>query len=356
MGPKGSWASKVYGPLNRPCDHDLSLSKSSTFSAGQKMENRLVRSSLRRQRQAFTLIELLVIIAIIGVLIALLMPAVQAAREAARRVQCQNNLKQLALACHNYESVFKVLPGYAGEETVALVQFPEHVVDKNMRGYNWLARTLIFAEQTNLMDGWGGLGSVRGEIPHVDLSKKDIPVAILHCPTRRTAENYPLVGSFGDRFGAEGPRSDYAINGGSAEVADNQIWIRLQLEGVWRLGMRTRFSNIRDGLSNTYLLGEKSMSSDKYDTGTDFGDRAPAFGWVDNFAGGNSTIRFAARQPIKDRRGSCTSCHDFGSAHPTIWNAALADGSVHAFPYTMDLEVHKANASITGDDQGFFSH
>ena len=306
------------------------------------------------QRTAFTLIELLVIVAIIAILIALLMPAIQAAREAARRVQCQNNLKQLALACHHYESVFKVLPGYGGEENIALVRFPEHEVDKQMRGYNWLVQALLFAEQNRISRSWGALGSTRGDISDLDLESMEVPNTILNCPTRRSPEPYPMVGSFRSRFGATAARSDYAMNGGSATVPKG-VWIKLQREGIWRLGMRTRFSNIGDGLSNTYLLGEKSMNSNQYESGTDFGDRAPAFGWVDNFAGGNSTVRFAARPPVRDHVGSCTSCHDFGSAHPVIWNAAMADGSVHAFPYTMDIEVHRANASIQGDDANFFA-
>lgn len=305
-------------------------------------------------RRAFTLIELLVIIAIIGILIALLLPAVQAAREAARRIQCQNNLKQLALACHNYESVFKILPGYAGEESVALVRFPEHRVDKEMRGYNWLAKALLFAEHDVISNSWGTLGSVEGQLPGDKIDEMDVPIPFLNCPTRRSADAYPLVGSFRTRFGGYAARSDYAMNGGSAVVPEG-TWIRLEREGIWRLGMRTRLSNVHDGLSNTYLLGEKSMNSNMYESGTDFGDRAPAFGWVDNFAGGNSTVRFAARQPARDHVGSCTSCHDFGSAHPAIWSAAMADGSVHAFPYTMDLEVHRATASIYGDDAGYFS-
>lgn len=306
------------------------------------------------KRTAFTLIELLVVIAVIGILIALLLPAVQAAREAARRVQCQNNLKQLALACHNYESVFKMLPGYAGEESIALVRFPEHVVDKQMRGFNWLTKALIFAEQNHFADDWGDLGSRRGNLPQEKLESMDVPVSILHCPSRRSPEPYPLHGSFEERFGLYAARTDYAINGGAAIVPD-RVWIKVVKEGIWRLGMNTRFSNVRDGLSNTYLIGEKSMNSNKYESGDDFGDRAPAFGWVDNFAGGNSSIRFAARQPVRDHVGNCTSCHDFGSAHPTIWSAALADGSVHSFPYTMDIEVHRATASIDGGDGDFFS-
>lgn len=317
------------------------------------MQSPLFSGNRRIRRNGFTLIELLVMIAIIGILIALLLPAVQAAREAARRTHCANNLKQIALACHLYHDVFKFFPGYAGEEAIGLVQFPVHKVRKGMRGYNWLSRALLFAEHENLVRGWGPLGSVEGDLPETKIPTMDQAISLLNCPSRRDVKTYPLSGSFSDRFGFEAPRSDYAINGGSATVSESNTWITLEEEGVWRLGKLTRMSSVLDGLSNTYLIGEKAMNIVNYETGTDYGDRAPAFGWVDSVGGGNSTVRFAARQPTRDRKGSCTMCHDFGSAHPAVWQAAMGDGSVHAFPYTMELEVHRANASIGAEDQGW---
>ena len=304
-------------------------------------------------RRGFTITELLVAIAIIGILIALLLPAIQATREAGRRVHCQNNLKQLALACHSYESSYKVLPGYAGEEAIALVHFPKNQVEKKLRGFNWLARALMFAEQNNYADSWGTLGAAEGGLDNEDLQHRGVSVSILNCVSRRSSQPYPLTGEFGDRFGTEAARSDYAINGGAAEVPSG-TWIELKKEGVWRLGKMTAMASIRDGLSNTYLLGEKAMNVREYETGDDFGDRAPAFGWADSQVGGNSTIRFAARTPVRDHESSCTACHDFGSAHPQVWNAAMADGSVHGIAYNIDIIVHRATASIAGHDYGYF--
>lgn len=307
---------------------------------------------IRRSRKAaglgFSLIELLVTISIIGVLIALLLPAVQMAREAARQVQCRNNLKELALAFHNYESSYRLFPGYAGEKQPALVWIPFRSRVETMRGGNWITRTLPFLEQEALAQEWEQLGARPGDLlTSEERSAVATPIHGLHCPSRRQAKAYPLNNTYEDRFGKAGVRTDYAINGGSAVTFDEN-WIEVKKEGVWRLGKLTGFQHIKDGSSNTYLLGEKSMNSDRYEDGTDYGDRGPAMGWVDNRTATNSIVRFAARPTVKDHVGSCTACHDFGSAHPAVWNAAFADGSVRKVPYEIDLNVHRANASIWG--------
>lgn len=313
------------------------------------------RRLLRSRVTAFTLVELLVVLAIIGILVALLLPAVQAIRESARQVQCRNHLKQLALACHNYESAWNVFPAYAGERNPARVVFDVGRERRSLRGGNWISKALPYLEQTALAGPWSRLGS--SEEPILDAADTEtiaIGLPVLHCPTRRSAEAYPLEGTYQTRFGDKAARTDYAMNGGWAtpDLALNPdgAVIRVKSEGVWRLGGETGFRHVTDGLSNTYLLGEKAMNLGEYTTGHDFGDRAPATGWVDNSTATNSFVRYTARPPIADRRRNCNACHDFGSAHFSNWNAALADGSVRPISYWMDLEVHRATSSIAGGD------
>ncbi len=106
------------------------------------------------ERVAFTLVELLVVIAIIAIMVGLLMPAVQAAREAARQTRCRNNIRQIALACHNYESTYKELPGYAGESPPLLVaQGLPRFRDRLYSGGPWTVQALSFMEQGTLAAG-----------------------------------------------------------------------------------------------------------------------------------------------------------------------------------------------------------
>lgn len=111
-----------------------------------------------KTRVAFTLVELLVSIAIIGLLVGLRLPAVQSIRESARQVLCRNQLKQLSLACHNYETSFKLFPAYAGEKPPAFAQFEMRKQKIALRGWNWIPRTLMFMEQEVLAKKWGVYG------------------------------------------------------------------------------------------------------------------------------------------------------------------------------------------------------
>jgi hypothetical protein len=119
---------------------------------------------------------------------------------------------------------------------------------------------------------------------------------------------------------------------------------------VWAIGRRIAPKHIADGMTSTYLIGEKSMDVLHYTTGDDLGDRAPVAGLNDHNGAANSYVRFAARLPSRDVPNNCLSCHDFGSAHASCWNMSMADGSVHALSYDMDISLHRALASIDGGE------
>jgi hypothetical protein len=149
-----------------------------------------------------------------------------------------------------------------------------------------------------------------------------------------------------------GAHTDYAINGGASERPDV---LRLQWAGIWSGPpddpKQVRYKDIKDGLSKTYLVAEKSVSAKHYTTGLDPGDDGTIF----DCEKGNC-VRFAKRVPAHDpvQSENCWSCHSFGSAHPTSWNAVFCDGSVHTLSYEMSFPTHAALASRAASDRANF--
>ena len=315
-------------------------------------------------RPAFTIVELLVVIAIIGILVALLLPAVQAAREAARLMQCKNRLRQVALACHNYESHFKELPGYGGESPGYLVTPFGDATATNVGGGTWITQALFFLEEEALAEAIGPLARASGISPTDQIrSIVKAPVETLHCPSRRSAVAYPMVSPYDARYGDFGARTDYAMNGGPAEIDPaatpnnrDAPAIKLTHDGVWVLGRRIKFNRIFDGLSNTYLVGEKAMDLGKLTTGDGFGDRSPIAGYHAVPISSHSYVRYAARSPRVDRYNNCLECHDFGSTHPAGWNVSFADGRIETMNFSLDLEIHRAQASVDGSEIVPYKH
>jgi prepilin-type N-terminal cleavage/methylation domain-containing protein len=320
-------------------------------SAADQIVRKATQSLGRKPLAGFTLVELLVVIAIIGILVSLLLPAVQNTREAARLTQCRNNMKQIALACHNYESIFQTFPGYAGERLQHFVNY-RSPRDANLKlaGGVWMVQAIMFLERSELSSPLASIGAESTLIPSEQTERLvQSPVSTFHCPSRRDAIAYPLMTDYADRYGQSGARTDYAMSGGPAKVTeDNHREITVQNDGFWVMGKKTRTNRIFDGLSHTYMIGEKAMDALKYTTGDCFGDRAPLAGWLDNPLSSHSYVRYAARSPALDVKDSCLSCHDFGSAHSAGWNAAMSDGSVRLYDYSMDVEIHRASASIDG--------
>jgi prepilin-type N-terminal cleavage/methylation domain-containing protein len=320
---------------------------------------RSIRSALVRRR-AFTLVELLVVITIIGILISLLMPAVQSAREAARRTQCSNNIKQLALGCLNHQTQFGWLPpdgwgwGWIGD--------PDKGHGWKQPG-GWVFNVLPFIDQQNVYGMQSGLtGAARATAASQMLQT---PLAAFNCPSRRPLALYPTWEpssslSSSTSFAA-GPmpttvaKTDYACNGGDypldpssveggpngpgtyasgTSLADQQKWAAIGniATGVMYPASQIGSAAITDGSSNTFMLGEKYLDPDNYTNGDDNGDNENAY------MGDNEDIcRWGgpnAPEQMQDTPGNVRSA--WGSAHANGFGVALCDGSVRVISFYID--------------------
>ena len=201
----------------------------------------------QRNKTGFTLVELLVVIAIIGILIGMLLPAVQSVREAARRTQCQNNLRQIGLACLNYESARQQLPPGVTDDDSSLI-------DANHTGFVFL---LPFMEQANLFDQFD-LTTDWKSPTNAPLANNVLPG--LHCPSNPQSE----VGE--NETGAfTGAATDYAFSKGSlAYLSDSDD----SQNGMFDVNSDRKLAAVTDGLSNTMMLGEAASNPNLEAAGT----------------------------------------------------------------------------------------
>jgi prepilin-type N-terminal cleavage/methylation domain-containing protein len=224
-------------------------------------------SRLRRpSRDGFTLVELLVVITIIGILIALLLPAVQSARAAARRLQCQNNLKQIALALLNYESQYGIFPpsSHWKPETHANI----HAQSNDQLRENWVILILPMLEQQPLFDSF----DLSQPIPaDVNAEARATQLDVMTCPSDTYARK-AYDGTDYER-GANWARGTYAANaalgfmsagshsgvyGGKGDAAffDSAGWVSRRIRGMMGANTSVTMAEIRDGTSNTIMVGE----------------------------------------------------------------------------------------------------
>jgi prepilin-type N-terminal cleavage/methylation domain-containing protein/prepilin-type processing-associated H-X9-DG protein len=294
------------------------------------------RSTTRRREVAFTLIELLVVIAIIGILIGLLLPAVQKVREAASRLSCGNNLKQIGLAVHNYHDTYQQLPpaavGGDGEVSWAVVILP------------WI-------EQESLYRQWNL--SLRYTYYRQPASVVGAQVKVYYCPSRRSPPQLSVSGDTRPPWGGSpGALGDYAANGGNTTAVwdDPRYGYGVLVYADTTFGPNdtvaswrslTAFRDVTDGLSNTLLIGEKHVLI------TQMGQQAAGDNSIYNGDDIHTIVRVAGRQtPGPIDRPLAASPRDnyrpderFGSYHPGGCQFVLCDGSVRMIVNTIDIET-----------------
>ena len=305
--------------------------------------------------EAFTLVELLVVIAIIGILIALLLPAVQAAREAARRAQCVNNLKQLALACHNYESANKCFP-------ISISPWPEgrrknEKTAADLNGKGWIISILPYIEQQALFDQFKSRGGFNGNfVDNLGIRRPECrdlvnqPLPVLTCPSDPQA---PMLSK--NEF--QWSDIEVATTNYKGVIGDTRLWGN---HSMWQgtepdchntVGCNgifyrnnyqepVKFSHILDGTAHTFLIGEdvpryNAHSAAYYSNGDYASCHAPP-----NFFPDETTVT----------RDHWWNVMSFRSLHPGGVNFAKADGSVTFIPEVIDQMQYRAYCTKAGQE------
>lgn len=301
--------------------------------------------------KGFTLVELLVVIAIIGMLVGLLLPAVQQAREAARTMQCSNQLKQMGLAALNHESTNKSYPSsgwscyWEGD--------PDFGFGPNQPG-SWIFSLLPFLEQNALwslgMDGDKGTG---GEIKEANKIRLQTPISIFYCPSRRTPKltNGHTSARNNNSFSGGVAKSDYAANGGDGWSWTNYETVDEALKATYSGGTTGMFypksnisvAEVRDGTTNTYLYGEKYQDPQYYEATPKCAQGDDWNCWMgpesNDLSRYTQYVSAQTNQPLQDRMGYDHG-NPFGSAHAGSFGMAMCDASVQRISYSIDKELH----------------
>ena len=324
-------------------------------------------NNLHVRRCGFTLVELLVVIAIIGILIALLLPAVQAAREAARRMQCNNNLKQIGLAVLTYEETFRKFP--AGS-----------VIPRDGdggRGNSMYVAILPYMEQGDLEalynydcgDGWSDAwcdtdaATAAGILRHT-------PIATYKCPSEGKFENSTYtLGMPAETYNVGPMRRVYFGVSGGRNAAGLGVGGWTFRDGVMYANSFTRISDITDGTSKTMMVGECTHPHP-------YGFRSPGYGdtmlggpamWADGGGGGDNSLPLS---PEKEDMSRCLAStyypinYDmiaaggmayserthvpFSSEHPGGTSFVFCDGHVEFLVETMDIDVYQSMSTRAG--------
>lgn len=336
--------------------------------------NNIYRANQPRRNRGFTLVELLVVIAIIGILIALLLPAIQAAREAARRMECKDHLKQIALGFVNHENNQKFYP--TGGWSYEWMGDPNCGYARKQPG-SWPFNILPYIELKSMHDS--ALSKTGASKQAILGQMCKIPLSLFYCPTRRPAMLiYQIPGravprNASDIDGQNTARTDYAANCGIVNVGNfwtgiapaadavtvnlaNTVWPNIApppakfstteytnyvrsnpyyQNGICYGTSQVKVKDIRDGTSHTYLVGEKYVDPLHYRDGLTYDEDSPLFAGCDW-----DWHRWGFAVPSQDRK-RFPNTEIFGSAHPSSFNMSFADGSVRSILYDIELATHQ---------------
>ncbi len=283
---------------------------------------------MRKQREAFTLVELLVVIAIIGILVALLLPAIQAAREAARRTQCSNNLKQFGVAFQNHHDTYKFFPTggsgwpYAPDYTVEGLA---EIAPRQRAG--WGFQVLPFIEQRAV---WEGSNAPNNDQRQRDAIGAKIPA--FFCPSKGA----PRAFSAGFWYGPSGTYDHAMTDYAGCDTMNDGVVIYTDPNQTWSSQGAVKMASLTDGSSNTMAVGEKRMNIKGLGGFQGEDNEGYTCGWD------HDTMRRTNLEPRPDTLGVPDWGEErFGSSHPGGFLAVFADSATHFIPWDVDPTIFR---------------
>jgi prepilin-type N-terminal cleavage/methylation domain-containing protein/prepilin-type processing-associated H-X9-DG protein len=285
-----------------------------------------------KKTRGFTLVELLVVIAIIGILVGLLLPAVQAARAAARRISCDNNLKQLGLALHNYEGAMRRLPaGYIYKRGV----------QGNHAGASWGALSLQFLELANVQS------RINFNVPMFD--PQNAAVREIHLPVFLCPEDTVSPSSYVEMGDEKYAMASYVGSFGPPDLDDTQE----KREGLFSRNSGTRFADVLDGLSSTLACGERQNGPFRKS-----GVHGPHFSYETTWSGAIREIsdptddhgHMVLFQTGNTPNSAYSDDRDVSAPHIGYANFLMSDGSVRLIIEEIDLAVYQRLSTIAGGE------
>jgi len=289
----------------------------------------------RPVRPGFTLVELLVVIAIIAVLIGLLLPAVQSAREAARRSQCTNHLKQIGLAALNHHETQRFFPS-GGTGWIYPPDFDAGgmplVAPRQRAG--WAFQLLPYLEQDQ---AWSGQGGQTLDEQQINVIGALIPGYF--CPSRRAPQRIVLNSWYGPAGSYAHGMMDYA----GSNTTNNGVIVQTANTQVWANGGPITVAAVTDGTSKTLFAAEKRLNRAALGTGQSDDNEGYSCGWD------HDVMRATDADPRPDPTTGIGE-NRFGSSHPSGFGSVFADGSVRGIGWGIDVTVfHRLGQRADGN-------
>jgi prepilin-type processing-associated H-X9-DG protein len=274
------------------------------------------------------LIELLVVIAILGIMVGLLLPGVQKVREAASRMTCLNNLKQIGYACHQHHDVQGAFPTCGIDWTHPPVYTSPGIPAVGPAQLaSWAFQILPYVEQEAIYRGGN-----KPTIAQCQIVAISTPIKIYFCPTRRA----PMVITAPSWYGPRGTYGHAQIDYAGSNLDDTGA--------IGYLDRAVRIAMITDGTSNTLLVGEKRLDLLLLGKLQPDDNEGYTAGWD------HDTMRYTSRRPAQDVSIGSYGEYRFGSSHSQRFNVLFCDGSARGLDYAVDLRVFKALGTIAGNE------